>query len=286
MNRSEYADGVLGQDQRGERERLALLEATCDPTTWEVISGLPLSGNASCAVIGAGNGRIVRRLAQRFPAGRITATDTDTRLLDAQEWPSQVTISRHDVTRDDLTPADRDLVHARAVLTHLPDPGGLVRRMASWLTPGRGWLVVEDPTYLGPVLSGRSEWAALLRNCEELLARSVGTDSIWAGRIPVAMAAAGLTDVRVTVRVATVGDGGVEDRFWRANFRQAKTALVTHGLMTEEEVERGMGCLDDPAFRDMTWTMISCAATIDGKRGFRLLTADRSISMNVCHSHV
>ncbi|MBQ0888714.1 class I SAM-dependent methyltransferase [Streptomyces sp. RM72] len=258
--RTSYDDGVLGHARPGELDRLALLEATCDPATWDVIAGLPLTPDASFAVVGAGNGRLARRLAQRFPGGRVMATDIDTALLDAQEWPSPVTVRPHDVTRDDLTPAEWDLVHARAVLTHLPGPEQLVQRMASWLTPGRGWLVVEDPTYLKPALSGRQEWAALLENCETLLATTQGTDAGWAGRIPAAMAAAGLTDIRVSVRVATVGEGGVEDRYWRACFEQARPALVAHGLMTDEEVERGMSCLDDPTFRDMAWTMVSCAA--------------------------
>ncbi len=42
--RTSYDDGVLGHARPGELDRLALLEATCDPATWDVIAGLPHAG--------------------------------------------------------------------------------------------------------------------------------------------------------------------------------------------------------------------------------------------------
>ncbi len=140
--------------------------------------------------------------------------------------------------------------------------------MASWLTPGRGWLVVEDPTYLKPALSGRQEWAALLENCETLLATTQGTDAGWAGRIPAAMAAAGLTDIRVSVRVATVGEGE-----WRTGTgvpasNRPRPALVAHGLMTDERGRAG-GCHVWTIPRSGTWPGRWCRARPGGRDPWR-----------------
>ncbi len=50
------------------------------------------------------------------------ATDIDTALLDAQEWPSPVTVRPHDVTRDDLTPAEVGPRSCPCGAPHLPGP--------------------------------------------------------------------------------------------------------------------------------------------------------------------
>ncbi|WP_327308965.1 class I SAM-dependent methyltransferase [Streptomyces sp. NBC_01298] len=254
-----YADGVLGHDRSGEYERLRLLERISDPATIRVLDRLPMTRSWHCADIGAGTGSLAHHLAERCPDGQVTATDLDTRYLDAMPRPDNLTVLRQDVTREDFPPASLDLVHVRALLTHLSEPAEVVRRMVSWLKPG-GWLVIEDPTYLPAEASPQPEFAALLAACGELLARTQGTDNTWARKIPAAMADAGLTDVAMSAELSVCGRSEVEDAYWRQCFTQATPGLLAHGLMTGRQIQRAIAHFDDPGFADAAWLMVSCWA--------------------------
>ena len=65
--------------------------------------------------------------------------------LDISWMPTDASFSveRRDVAADPPPDGEFDLVHARLVLTHVPQRDEALRRMASALRPG-GWLVVED----------------------------------------------------------------------------------------------------------------------------------------------
>lgn len=254
-----YSEGLLSHGRAGEYERLLLLERVCDPGTIRVLESLPMTRDWHCAEVGAGTGGVARWLAERCTHGQVTATDLDTRFLDSMARPERMKVSRQDVTTTDFPPGSLDLVHARAVLTHLPAPEQVVRRMANWLKPG-GWLVIEDPTYLPAEASPYPDFAALLAACEELLARTHGTDNSWARRIPVAMADAGLTDLGMAAELSACGRDETEDRFWRQCFAQATPALLESGLMTEPQIQRALSHLDRPEFSDVTWMMVSCSA--------------------------
>ena len=252
-----YAKGPLGHDRAGEYERLLLLERLCNPGTIRILERLPFTRSWTCVDVGAGTGALAQWLAERCPEGQVTATDVDTRFLDSMPGPDHLTVSQQDVTTTDFPANSLDLVHARAVLTHLPAPERVVRRMASWLRPG-GWLVVEDPSYLPPQASPYPDFAALLAACEKLLARTHGTDNSWARRIPAAMADAGLTNVRMSAELSACGRDDVEDAYWRQCFTQAVPALVASGLMTEQQIQRAVEHLDQPEFTDIAWMMVSC----------------------------
>jgi SAM-dependent methyltransferase len=254
---STYSSGVLSHRRQGEYERLRLLEQLCDPVTTQIIATLDIGRQGRCLEIGAGSGSVARWLASHRPEGHVIATELDTGFLEASPRPANLEIRRHDVTCEDFPAHSQDLVHARALLTHLGDPERVLERMASWLVPG-GWLVVEDPTYFPPESSPHPDFAALLHAGERLLAQIQGTDQTWARRIPAAMARSGLTDIRMSVRVAVCGGNETEDAFWRACFAQATPALVERGLLTESQIARGLAHLDDPTFTDVTWQVVSC----------------------------
>lgn len=80
------------------------------------------------------------------PTGRVVATDLDVRLLDRLD--DRVEVVRHDVTRDPLEHDAFDLVHARAVLEHLPPRDEIVGKLASALRPG-GHLVLGTSSSAG-----------------------------------------------------------------------------------------------------------------------------------------
>jgi SAM-dependent methyltransferase len=253
-----YQQGVLGHGAEGEFHRLRLLERVCDPVSRDIIAGTGLAPDWRCAELGAGAGSMARWLAEQCPDGRVVATDLDTGFLQSMRLPGHVEVLRHDVCADPgFDIGSFDLIHARALLTHLPDPEGVLRNLTGWLAPG-GWLVLEDPAYLLTGTSPYPDFAALLSACEKLLAKSQGTDGSWARRMPAAMARRGLTDIQMSARTAVCGLGDAEEEFWRRCFDRAAPALVASGLIGAERLRRALSHLDDPSFTEATWTFISC----------------------------
>src|SRR5262245_10425923 len=101
------------------RERLALLEAALDPGTVRRLDVFGVGTGWHCLEVGGGGGSITEWLCQRVGAkGRVTAIDIDTRFLDALDHPN-LTVRQHDVVTTPLPEATFDLIHVRAVLTHI-----------------------------------------------------------------------------------------------------------------------------------------------------------------------
>src|SRR5262249_1166709 len=122
------------------RERLRLLEAAYDPGTSRYLEALGVGEGWSCLEVGGGGGSTVAWLWERVGAtGRVLATDTDTRFLEALAYPN-VTVRRHDVVTEPLPEAAFDLIHVRAVLVHLVARQQAIQRLVPALKPG-GWLL-------------------------------------------------------------------------------------------------------------------------------------------------
>ena len=114
-----------------ELARLKLLEALCDPWTFRCLAGIGVRQGWRCLEVGAGAGSVVRWLSDRLGvAGRVVAADLDPRFLGDLRAPN-VEVRRCDITQDDVEPASYDLVHSRALLMHVDDPAGVLRRMAA-----------------------------------------------------------------------------------------------------------------------------------------------------------
>ena len=123
--------------------RFSGLEATYDPATIGYLTSVGVTAGWACWEIGAGGGSIATWLAKRVgPAGSVLATDIDPRFIPASEL-AQLEVARHDVTADAIPAARYDLIHARLVLSHLPQRGDVMVRLVQALRPG-GWLVIED----------------------------------------------------------------------------------------------------------------------------------------------
>ncbi|OPG01377.1 hypothetical protein B1R27_37245 [Streptomyces sp. GKU 895] len=132
-------------DTSWEREhgRLLALEEIYDSQSRHRLTELGVTGGWHCLEVGCGAGSIARWLAQQVgDAGRVLATDVDTRFANAHGL-SNLEIRTHDLRSDDLPDACFDLVHARAVIGHLPDRDEALRRLAAATRPG-GWVVIED----------------------------------------------------------------------------------------------------------------------------------------------
>src|SRR5262245_44267904 len=132
-----------------ERERLALWEHIEDARSQRHLAALGIQTGWWCLEVGAGHGSIVRWLAAQVGSqGRVVATDINPRFLTALQWPN-VEVRRHDIRTDPLEAGRYDLVHCRAVLSHLPDPPRALRRMVA-VRGGTSMRAAETPPCTGP----------------------------------------------------------------------------------------------------------------------------------------
>jgi SAM-dependent methyltransferase len=109
--------------------RFAMLEQIFDEGTSRHFRALGLTRGWQCLEVGAGGPALPLWLSERVgETGAVVATDIDTRHLDKLRR-ANLTVIRHDITRDALQQGVFDLVHARLVLAHLPSRrDGIARR--------------------------------------------------------------------------------------------------------------------------------------------------------------
>lgn len=249
-----YSTGPFSMDELTERDRLVLLEQVKDPDTVRILESLPLAKSSRCLEIGAGVGSIAYWLAARYAQGQVVAVDIDTRNLDPRR-SSNLTIRQVDITTCEFACASFDLVHARAVLCHLPDREEVLARAYQWLSPG-GWLVVED-VYTPPV--GTSPYPAMNRYAAAAhqAAQQRGADMQWGTKLPGRMAQLGFKHIAAEASPRLVGSGGLPDELWRINLEQAGSHMVRSGLLTEAELDECLNLLDNPYFVDIRYIGIA-----------------------------
>jgi SAM-dependent methyltransferase len=230
--------------ETAERRRLELLEERLDPITIRRMGRLALPASASCLEVGGGRGSIARYLCELVgPAGHVTATDLEPEFLTELSL-ANLEVMRHDVTTDSFPEASFDLIHARAVLMHLPHRMEILRRMVSWLRPG-GWLLVEDADFgmwVGdfepmwarhPVIhheafpnGSLSQGRALLRQIHQLGLERVGADA----------------------ELDVVQHGTPLCEFYKLSFLAQAPRLIESGAITSHDASELIARIDSPDF--------------------------------------
>jgi SAM-dependent methyltransferase len=241
--------------------RFSGLEATYDPATIGYLTGVGVTAGWACWEIGAGGGSIASWLAKRVgPAGSVLATDIDPRFIPASEL-AQLEVARHDVTTDAIPAARYDLIHARLVLSHLPQRGDVTVRLVQALRPG-GWLVIED--FSGafergtePVGPAGARFRKVNMALGEFLARSNEDQSDFAASLPHLLASLGLTDVGGEGRVVFGRGGSPSARVLEAGLRQAGDRMIAAGLVDRLALDEAIAYLDTPSSVVSMPTMVS-----------------------------
>jgi SAM-dependent methyltransferase len=179
------------------------------------------------------------------PSGYVLASDIDITMLD--ETPDRhFDVRRHDLTEDAPPTGGFDLVHARLVLEHLPDPSVALTTLVAALRP-EGWLLLEssDPKLQPLACPDGVEPAHALANklrkaLWDLMAQRTRLDL---GRtLPRRLRDVGLADVNA--EVAFDLGGSRARRMQHTLIAHARPALIAAGLADAGEIDRHLADLD------------------------------------------
>jgi SAM-dependent methyltransferase len=241
---------ALSNDAPTAGQILNYLSQILDDHTMSVIDGVLDTSvpGRRCLELGAGNGSIAGRLAQRVCANRGEVIAVDIKPQHVQ-MPSSVTVLARDVTRDDLPAGPFDLVHARLLLSHLPQRREILRRCADVLAPG-GALVIEEWGDSGArvLVDPRGEAADLYQHYNHTLL-DVFEDHDhhlgWCAEVPTAMRDAGLIPVNTTVHARSWAGGTAGCQLPTVVSIELHDQLVAYG-MTDSDLRRLRELLADP----------------------------------------
>jgi SAM-dependent methyltransferase len=235
-----------------ELARLRLLEERYDARTFVRLSALgPLAGTR-CLEVAAGAGSVARWLAaQAGPAGRVVATDADPRFL-ASAAAAGIEVRRHDILADPLEPGHYHVVHCRALMCHLADPGQALRAMAAAVRPG-GWLLVEDADYVSlvaadPAHPRSARFDAVMRKLLTFIAASRTFDPFLGRRVPSLLTATGLAETGCEAVACHRHGNSAAAKLLHHSLERVRDGALRSGVVGAEEFEAVLAATRDPSF--------------------------------------
>jgi ubiquinone/menaquinone biosynthesis C-methylase UbiE len=250
---------LLNNTTQEAPERFDALSTLYDRASIQYLEDLGVGPGWTCLEVGGGGGSIAAWLAARVgPTGHVLVTDVDPRYLDGSKF-SNLEVRRHNIVTDPLPEAAFDLIHARLVLSLIPQPEKVLTRLVAALKPG-GWIIEEefdsrslhyDPLLIPGEIHLKTQ-TAFFRLLDEQ-----GVERHWGRLVHGQMRALGLVDVRAEARLSIWHGGSAGASLKRANFEQLRDALITGGHVTAEELEEDIARLDDPEFMtpsSILWT--------------------------------
>ena len=223
------------------RDRLRVLSSAMSATTGALLARLAAPATGRWLDVGCGGGDVARRIAVEQPAATVVGIDLDAdkvaiaRAEAAHAGVANVSYEVHDVTRPFPGAGTYDVVYARFVLSHLPDPGQVARLMVDAVGPG-GVVAVEDVDIAGAACWPPSVAFARTNERYSALVRSRGADPDIGFRLPGILTAAGLVDVDVAV-TQPAGLGGDATEVQLLTLRNIRPAAVAASLATDAELD-------------------------------------------------
>jgi SAM-dependent methyltransferase len=249
---------VFDNSWRDELARLEAAQQLLDPGTLRQIDALGARPGWHCLEAGAGAGSVAVWLSDKVGAqGHVTATDIETRFLQAEGRPN-LDVRRHDLRYDELPADEFDLVHARLVLEHLPKRDHVLSRLVRALRPG-GWLLIEAIDYVsGAPISQRGSdlFARTLHERLELM-REAGLDPYYGRKLPAELRARGLLEAGAEGRAWIMEGGSVAARWFRFSMAQLRDRLSSSGRLSAAEIDEMLDLFEDPEFAAWTPVIVS-----------------------------
>lgn len=188
---------VLGRDDE-ETGRLAAQNALWGPITEGFLDRLNIPKGARIAELGCGPGLMLESLRRRAGVnGQIEAYDGAAHWLSSidsraaeKDWENVSTFEA-DLCDFELEEGAYDLIFSRWVFSFLPDPEAIIARLSKALKPG-GILAIEDYNHHGVSSFPHSDGFVAVIEATRQMYFGQGGDPFVAGRLPIAMSAAGL----------------------------------------------------------------------------------------------
>jgi SAM-dependent methyltransferase len=223
------------------RERLRLLARVMRPTTLDLFRRVGLRRGMTCLDVGCGGGDVTVELARVVaPDGIAVGSDIDEIKLEmarAEAIEQQVFNVEFTIADASGKPDGRqfDVMYARFLLTHLPDPASTLANMVQAVRPG-GIVIVEDIDFTGSFCYPRS---AGYDRYVELYTQSVarrGADPNIGPRLPGMLVDAGCqrVDMNVIQPAAITGEAKVVSPLTMENIADA---VRLEGLADDAEIE-------------------------------------------------
>jgi trans-aconitate 2-methyltransferase len=217
-------------------QRMALVAEVFGPSSRALLGRAVPPGAGTALDLGCGPGHSTRLLAEVCRPRWTVGVDGSERYVDLARATTQdhaVGFVHHDVTRLPLPEAPVDVVYARLLLAHLPDPPGVVERWRSQLRPGGVVVADEVESIEAP--------PGVLREYEELVVALVAAEGgpMYAGPL---LAPLGGECVEVLV------DAAVAARMYGMNLATWRDRALGLGLVGAEVLDRvaaGLGRLVD-----------------------------------------
>jgi SAM-dependent methyltransferase len=223
------------------RERLRVLSRVMEAMTGGLLERVGVGPGDRCLDVGCGGGDVTLALARRgAPDGAAVGVDIDeVKLQLARDEASDAGVDNveYRAASVDELPADGgfDLVYARFLLTHLPDPGAALRSMIAAARPG-AVVAVEDIDYAvgfchPPCAAYDAFWDLYPR-----VAADAGADARIGRRLPVLFAQAGLHGIGVHIEQPAGFDADTK-LLSALTLENIADAAVAAGLVEAAEIE-------------------------------------------------
>ena len=229
---------------------LDALSEMLDPFTQIRLHQAGIVPGARCLEIGAGRGSIAAWMAEQVgPAGEVIATDIKPQHITAHEG---VTVLEHNIQTDDLPAGEFDIIHARAVLQHLPDRREVLAKLAGALRPG-GAVVIEelDSRWSTSVLATPDERAyavfAKYEQALETVLRNAGNDPTWNRQVLKAMRDVGLHEVSTEAWQRSFEGGTGICRLAYSGSTELQDKLIATGAVSAEDLDVLRAVAIDPS---------------------------------------
>jgi ubiquinone/menaquinone biosynthesis C-methylase UbiE len=222
------------------RERLRLVSEVMGPSTRALFDEVKIPLGSSCLDMGCGGGDVTFDLARAVgPEGRVVGVDVDETELDiarlegrAQNLPN-VTFEPRDVTAwkpDEVF----DVVYARFLLTHLPDPVSVISTVRRSIRPG-GLFIVEDIDFRGHFAEPNCH--ALARSVElyTKVVQNRGADPNIGPRLPGLLRQQGFEEIRMSMFHPAALQSGIKLLIC-VTLEKVADAILEDGLASAEEL--------------------------------------------------
>jgi SAM-dependent methyltransferase len=216
---------------------LGALGEMFDEFTARRLTAAGIKEGARCLEVGAGAGTVATWMAEQVGStGEVIATDLKPQHISPHP---RLTVLEHNVITEPLPSGQFDIIHARAVLQHLPQRHEVLAKLIAALKPG-GAVVIEEmePRWGSSVLATPDPRIYdIFVRYEAAITKVLsgnGMDPTWARGVHAAMREQGLVDVDTEGWQRSWAGGTGSALLAHSGSRELRDRLIAVGMPAED----------------------------------------------------